>query len=134
MSYVLKLALFGTPGAGKSTASQLIEDYCRAESIEFHRIKLAYPLYEAQSFLYKLAGRPLDEFYTQDGELLSFLGGYLRRINPLVLVDQFAERLARLVADQSVHARERTVIVCDDMRRLDADALRDLGFVFVRVQ
>jgi dephospho-CoA kinase len=131
MKRILKIALFGTPGAGKSTTSLLIEDYCRSAAYSFHRIKLADPLYEIQSYIYGVARRPLADFYDQDGELLTFLGGYLRKLNPAVLLDRFAERLAAVEAELPDIPEGQNVVVCDDMRRPDAEYLRERGFVFI---
>jgi len=58
-SSLIQLALFGTPGAGKSTTSKIIEDYCTRAGVSFIRIKLADPLYEAQSAIYSIAGKQL---------------------------------------------------------------------------
>ncbi len=130
---MLKIALFGNPGAGKSTTSLLIEDYCRSTDVTFRRIRLADPLYDIQSYIYGMAGHPLADFYDQDGELLSFLGGYLRKVNPTVLVDRFAEKLEAVIAELPDTSQGRSIIVCDDMRRLDAESLREHRFVFVRI-
>lgn len=127
-----RLALFGTPGAGKSTCSHLLELICRERAIGFYRVKLAEPLYDCQAAIYEIAGRPLADRYQQDGELLNFLGTHLRRINASVLIDAFRQRVDRIAAEQSGRAGP-TLAVCDDMRALDAPHLRDIGFTFVRV-
>jgi hypothetical protein len=95
-------------------------------------IKLAEPLYEAQRTVYSLAGKPLPTRYSQDPELLGFLGTYMRKINPNALIEAFTSRLEaeeKKLSDASGSA----LVICDDMRRPDADYLKASGFVFVRI-
>jgi dephospho-CoA kinase len=129
---ILRIGLYGSPGAGKSTTSRFIEEYCSASSILFHRIRLADPIYEAQACVYSAADRHLTHFYEQDGELLNFLGYYLRKLNETILLDRFAKRLTEAVAAEG-GASQTKVIVCDDMRFPDAAFLRKLGFISVRI-
>lgn len=128
-----RIALFGAPGAGKSTSSNLLEQICRERSIGFHRVKLAEPLYYCQAAIYQIADRPLADRYTQDGELLNFLGAHLRKINPTVLIDRFRERVEAISAVQTGATPAATLTVCDDMRAVDAPPLRAMGFTFVRL-
>ncbi|GAA0981644.1 hypothetical protein GCM10009555_050110 [Acrocarpospora macrocephala] len=93
MAEFFKIALCGAPGAGKSTAAQIVHRFCESGKLPFSLIKLADPLYEAQSAVYRCAGRELDHFYRKDGELLNFLGHYMRKINSMVLQDRFSARL-----------------------------------------
>jgi hypothetical protein len=125
-----RIALFGTPGAGKSTSSQLLEEICRERAISFRRIRLAEPLYDCQAEIYRIAGRPLANRYVQDGELLNFLGLHLRKINGTVLIDRFRERVGERPSAQS---GTLLLTVCDDMRAPDAPSLETMGFRFVRV-
>jgi hypothetical protein len=91
-------------------------------------LRLAEPLYQLQMLVYQYAGAPLPDPQVQDGALLAELAAHLRRISPSALTDHFAARLAR--CEQGPPA----VVVCDDMRGADAEALAGLGFVFVHVQ
>lgn len=129
----VRVALFGTPGAGKSTCSHLIELTCEDRMIAFERVRLADPLYECQAAIYAIAGRPLVERHSQDGELLNFLGTHLRKINPSVLVDRFRQRVSVIAGALDEQPGGPSMIVCDDMRAADAPALRTMGFVFVRI-
>ncbi|UAK34095.1 hypothetical protein K8O92_09460 [Nocardia asteroides] len=129
----IRIALFGDAGAGKSTTGRFIESTCETLGIGFARLRLAEPLYEAQHAIYEIAGRPLADKYTQDGELLSFLGSHLRKINPTALVDAFRVRLELLLAGIRIEGRERMVILCDDMRFPDWDDLHQLDFIPIRV-
>jgi len=130
---LIKIGLYGTPGAGKSTTLQIMREICLGQGIPVARIKLADPLYEAQAAIYKIAGQALSDFYDQDGELLNFLGHYLRKLNPRVLLDRFSLRVEetsqRLRAEHTVPC----IIVCDDLRRADSDHVRSHGFRLGRV-
>lgn len=132
-SRIARVTLFGPSGAGKTTTGRAISTHCAAVGIGYHRLGLAEPLYRAQAQLYRLARRPLEDPHTQDGELLAILGRQLRRINPTVLTDDFADRLHSLTATLSSDHRARHLIVCDDMRFLDWAALEQLGFLPVQV-
>lgn len=123
---MIKLALFGEPGSGKTTGGQVLERLCAERALRFHRLRLAEPLYACQQEIYRIAGRPLADRSVQDGVLLNFLGAHLRRINPTVLTDDFRRRLEALPDDG--------LVLCDDMRAVDAPSLRTLGFVFARIR
>ncbi len=129
---ISRIALFGPPGAGKSTSNKILSELCKEKSWKHQTIKLAEPLYTAQSTIYEIAGVKLNNFYQQDGELLNFLGYYLRKLNPSVLLDAFSERLNELVT--SYEDASRLIIVCDDMRQPDCEHLRNLGFLLVRIE
>ncbi|MEV0830194.1 AAA family ATPase [Nonomuraea rubra] len=121
-----RIALFGLPGAGKSTfATLLVEEFDKA-AISAAIVKIGAPLYELQSLIHTLAGQPLLSASQQDGLLLNDLAGHLRRINPAVLTDLFAARVTS--------AAPGTGLVCDDLRAPDVDAVEQLGFVLVEVQ
>jgi hypothetical protein len=122
----LRLALFGRPGAGKSSTAGFIEAYCRAAPLGFYRLRLAEPLYRCQEFIYSTASRQL-EAGVQDGALLNFLGSHLRRINPNVLLDDFRSRL------EGLPAREAGIVLCDDMRAADAAEMKAMGFCFIHI-
>jgi hypothetical protein len=132
MRSINRLALYGIPGAGKSTTTRLVRHICQTNDIEFSLIKLAEPLYAAQQAIYSISGRPLDGYYQQDGELLSFLGIYMRKINPDVLIETFRVKLNAEV-ERLNEINNPALIICDDMRRPDAQFLQLNGFKFVRI-
>ncbi|MGW2612977.1 hypothetical protein ACWC4A_53350, partial [Streptomyces mirabilis] len=72
--------------------------------------------------------RPLLDGSEQDGQLLNVLGSQLRRINPAALTETFARRVR-----QAEQTRPRAVLVCDDLRAPDVEAVSGLGFVLVEV-
>ena len=127
---IRRLAFFGRPGAGKSTAARLVEEHCADANIAFRRVRLAEPLYDGQRAIYELAGGSLPDFYSQDGELLNFLGSHLRKINPSVLLDRFAQTVEALQAELN---GRRALLVCDDMREPDAEFVRGLNFTLVQI-
>ncbi len=131
--FVVRMALFGAPGSGKSTTCSMIGQYCAEHRIPFAQLRLADPLYEAQAAIYRIAGVKLDDFYQQDGELLNFLGYYLRKLNPTVLTDRFAARLLQEEAQLVSSPLPMAVVVCSDLRPADAAALEALGFLLIRV-
>lgn len=123
-----KIALYGQPGAGKST-------FCRLLSTEFTRhdlptltLRLGAPLYELQAIIHAVAGRPLLNSVDQDGLLLNSLGSHLRRINPDALTDAFAVRV-----HEATRRYPGSVVICDDMRAPDVRAVVELGFTLVQI-
>ncbi|MER6847667.1 hypothetical protein AB0A81_21040 [Streptomyces flaveolus] len=77
-----RIALYGRPGAGKSTFADVLAEESRRAGFQVRRLKLGAPLYEVQALVYAMAGRPLLEGGAQDGQLLNALGAAMRRINP----------------------------------------------------
>ncbi|MEV0754969.1 AAA family ATPase [Streptosporangium sp. NPDC050280] len=120
-----RLALHGLPGAGKSTFARLLTKQLDAAGVTSTIVKVGAPLYELQALIHTVAGRPLLSPAVQDGLLLNDLAGHLRRINPTALTDLFAAKVAT--------AAPATVMVCDDMRAPDVDALVALGFLLIEV-
>jgi len=129
----LRLGLVGPPGAGKSTVSDLIRQRCAVEARRFHLLKLAEPLYEAQEAIYRIAGVELPSKYSQDGELLNFLGHHLRKLRPSVLLDNFNRRL-QIIDEEVREERTKALVLCDDVRWSDAEFLRSLEFRIIRIQ
>lgn len=127
-----RIALYGYPGAGKSTAARILKDQCQGR-IWFARIRIAQPLYEAQSDIYQRAGRQLRDFYQQDGELLNLLGIQLRRLNPRILEDRFASSVRESLDRFRKTPMRDGLIVCDDVRYPDVHFIRGLGFDFVQM-
>lgn len=124
-----RLGLCGLTGSGKSTTARLLVDALEDAGCEVVSIKLAEPLYEMQSLIYALCGRPLPRRYVQDGALLAFLGSHVRKIDAEALTRTFRLRLDQLRAPPLT----RQLVLCDDVRAPDAAFLKDLGFVLVQV-
>jgi len=128
VEFMMRIALHGIPGAGKSTLARLLLEEFGRIGRQAVVVRLAEPLYQLQSLVYRLAGSPLPDPAVQDGLLLADLAGHLRRINPDALTADFRRRVERL-ADTAPEA----VMVCDDLRVPDINCVRDLGFTLVRV-
>lgn len=133
MSILAQVAFCGPPGAGKSTARRQSQQVASSLGFTLHHFRLADPLYEAQTEIYRIAGRPMIDVSLQDGRLLSVLGVEMRRINPTVLADHARARMLQ-ISRAGAEASGNHIIVCDDMRPPDAEFMRDLGFSFVLVQ
>ncbi|MDT0381312.1 cytidine deaminase [Streptomyces sp. DSM 42041] len=123
---VQRVALFGLPGAGKSTAAGLLRRTLAGMDRHVEVIKLAAPLYDVQAAFYARARTRLAEGQ-QDGELLNFLGSHFRTAAPGLLLEDFAQRAA------AAELAGADVLLCDDARPADLDGLRDQGFTLVRV-
>ncbi|MFJ2397395.1 hypothetical protein ACIOTI_32180 [Streptomyces sp. NPDC087843] len=123
-----KVALHGRSGAGKSTFARLLAQELTVAGADVMTLRLGTPLYELQSLVYAMAGRPLLDSSVQDGQLLNALGTHVRRINPGALTEMFAQRV--LQAEQS---RQGAVLICDDLRAPDVEAVTGLGFALVEV-
>lgn len=122
----LRVALFGLPGAGKSTTVSLLTAALEDADRKVTVVKLAEPLYDVQHAFYRRAGVAL-AIGRQDGALLNFLGSHFRRIDPEFLLRDFTLRCdaARLTGAD--------VLLCDDARPVDLDGLVARGFRLVRV-
>jgi dephospho-CoA kinase len=122
---MLRLALYGLSGVGKSTAATIIVDYCRSKNLKVEIVKLALPLYRIQKIFYETAGRSIDAF-SQDQHLLEIIAGELRRISATSLVDDFIGRLRDCKTD---------VVINDDIRdyHVDYPVLKREGFIFIRL-
>jgi cytidine deaminase len=122
---MLKLALYGFSGVGKSTTSTLIGRMCSRRGMTFEVIKIADPLHRLQHDIYALLSRrvPPDR---QDQVLLRALADQIRRIEPSFLVGDFLKRV-----DQSTAA----AIINDDLKDVGFDYPRlvQAGFRFARI-
>lgn len=126
---MIKLALYGKSGAGKSIFGAFLGQEFTAVGMPVVPLKLAAPLYTLQAVIHVFAGRPLLDPGQQDGLLLNDLAGHLRRINSAALTDPFARRVA-----QAAEKHPGGVVLCDDMRAPDVEVLVELGFLLVEVR
>jgi cytidine deaminase len=122
-SHLVKLALLGLPGAGKSTFVEVASEWAAEQSYATQTIALASPLYEAQTAIYQICDVMLEEG-AQDGELLNFLGAHMRKINSDVLRKRLVARLSQITSS----ADGRTLVICPDARPLDTAYLRQMNF------
>ncbi|MCC3773823.1 hypothetical protein [Streptomyces sp. UNOB3_S3] len=123
-----KVALYGRPGAGKTTLTGLLALELAEAGADALILKVGATLYELQAIIYAVAGRPLLDGRDQDGQLLNALGSQIRRINPDALTDAFGWRVR-----QAEQATPQAVLLCDDMRAPDVEAVVALGFRLVEV-
>jgi dephospho-CoA kinase len=123
---VAKLALLGGPGVGKDTFIRCFRELYPHFSSRL--IRLADPLYEVQNFIYKICSKEIEKD-AQDGVLLNFLGKHMRSINPNVLLQPFAQAVKEIDAGKFVD-----LILCSDVRPVDAQFVRQLGFTIVRIE
>lgn len=122
---MIKIAVYGLSGAGKSSTAKLIQKYYKDKNIDTKVLKLAYPLYEIQKIFYDTAGKDID-FYAQDQILLESIASNLRKISESSLVDNFMERLRKCTA---------AVVINDDIRdyKTDYPVLKKEGFRFIKI-
>jgi cytidine deaminase len=123
-----KVALYGRPGAGKSTFAGLLAREAEAAGAQALTLRLGTPLYELQAIVHAMSGRPLLDAGDQDGQLLNALGLHLRRISPDALTEPFTRRVR-----QAEQTQPGAVLVCDDLRAPDVAAVTGLGFVLVEI-
>jgi cytidine deaminase len=123
---VLRVALVGMPGAGKSTTAGLLRRALEELGRTVAVVKIAAPLYDIQSLFYQRMGVLLADG-EQDGELLNFLGGHFRRSVPEFLLADFRERCGWAALGGA------DAIICDDARPVDLSGLAKQGFVIGRV-
>ena len=119
----VKLGLLGTTGVGKDTCVKIIQKHY--SDLRIKLIRLAAPLYEVQSFIYKICQREKDS-NIQDGVLLNFLGKHLREINPDVLKRPFFQTLHESTS-------KADVIICSDVRPADVPFVKEEGFTILNI-
>ena len=112
----MKICFLAPSGYGKSTAIEIL-----SKSFNIKNIKIAEPLYEMQNAFYCRIGKEVEN---QDGELLQFLGQKIRKENKYYLLDTFKKHVKDAKAD---------IISNDDCRPMDYQFLKDMGFVFVKI-
>ncbi|GAA5084286.1 cytidine deaminase [Thermocatellispora tengchongensis] len=122
----LRVALFGLPGAGKSTSGGLLRQTLAEMGRDVAIVKTATPLYDVQEFFYSRIGLPLATGQ-QDGALLNFLGSHFRAVDPEFLLADFAQRWGNAALGGA------NAVICDDARPADSAGLAWQGFTIVRV-
>jgi len=125
------LSFVGPSGSGKTTAAK----YANANLIKLGysvcRIDVAEPLRLIQNYAYKLFGRPWTgmvlqpESYVQDVKLLGFLAGHFKEY----LGPTFEKRLELLLYDD-----KSNFVINADCRNNTYQCLKDLGFIFIRLE
>ncbi len=122
----LRVALFGLPGAGKSTSAGVLRHLLAERGHQVAVVKIAAPLYDVQEAFYRRACAPLDDGQ-QDGQLLNFLGSHFRAAAPGFLITDFGQRCSGALLGGA------DTIICDDARPADLEGLRAQGFALVRI-
>jgi len=121
-----RIALFGWPGAGKSTTAAILRRALEESGRRPTVVRIAAPLYDVQRYFYARAGTSLADGQ-QDGALLNFLGSHLRAAAPGFLLTDFGQRCASALLCGA------DTLVCDDARPVDLAELAEQGFVLVRI-
>lgn len=122
----LRVALFGLPGAGKSTSAGVLRESLAGMGRDVAVVKTAAPLYDVQAAFYERVGTALADGQ-QDGALLNFLGSHFRQAAPDFLLADFAERWGNAVLGGA------DTVLCDDARPVDLAGLAEQGFQVVRI-
>jgi dephospho-CoA kinase len=122
---MMKLALYGLSGSGKSTVAAALTSSLTRQGHRVEIVKLAAPLYQLQGSIYATAGRQIGP-WEHDNEMLRMLASQLRRINPHFIAEDFLHR---------VHASSADVVINDDLRdsQVDYPRLAAEGFRFLHV-
>jgi hypothetical protein len=121
MSNNLRISFIAPTGFGKSTAGNIVVD-----NFEAKVIKLAEPLYAVQKFFYDMIGKNI---LSQDGELLQFLGQKVQNDFPNFLFEFFCNKM-----DEILNHAPETIIVNDDCRPGNYEKLKNLGFIFIKIE
>ncbi len=127
----LLLSFVGPSGAGKSTTYQFVENYLRTQGFSVLRRDVARPLRAMQCSLYthldlSSPGDPdIPETFKQDGALLGMLAAHFAQ----PLVDLFAHQVQR-----DLGSTPKQAIINTDCRNNAYSTLKDLGFIFVRLE
>ena len=115
----LKICFLAPSEYGKNTAVKLL-----SSRYSVHNIKLAEPLYHLQNYFYSFIGKEMSG--EQDGELLQYLGKKIRAECPQFLIKEFITELHRA-------NNFRGIITNDDCRPPDYPTLKELGFIFIKI-
>ena len=115
----LKICFLAPSEYGKNTAIILLK-----QKFKLKNIKLATPLYRMQKSFYKTIKTKMTG--EQDGELLQFLGNKIRKENPNYITNLFIKKMLKL-------RKYKGIITNDDCRTPDYDTLKNLGFIFIKI-
>jgi dephospho-CoA kinase len=121
---VLRIALVGTTGVGKSTFVSILKK--QLKHVVCKEIRLAKPLYQVQSYLYKICKTKKNK-NVQDGVLLNFLGQHMRAINKNIIEEHFVEQLSKITNDVEL-------VICSDVRPIDLAFVTKHDFVIINIQ
>lgn len=114
-----KICFIAPSGYGKSTAIKILSKKYRIKNI-----KIAEPLYYIQNYFYDFINTKMKG--EQDGELLQFLGAKIRKENPNFLIDIFSKKIEKNINFDGI-------ITNDDCRPPDYKYLKNIGFIFVKI-
>lgn len=114
-----KICFLAPTGYGKTTGAEILSEIYKIKTI-----KIATPLYEMQEEFYKKIGMNIGN--TQDGELLQFLGYKIRKENSKYLLERFIKELEEA-------SENYEIIINDDCRPNDYEYLKELGFMFIKI-
>jgi dephospho-CoA kinase len=122
---VIRIAIIGKSGCGKSTIANKIKDEFYARGLTIDIIKFAKPLYDIQYEIYQQCGIAI-EYSNQNQILLESIAEWMRQIDHKSLAQNFIYRLLASSAD---------VVINDDVRdtATDIPTLISEGFVFIKV-
>lgn len=122
-----KLALTGLSGSGKDTFVKIVKQNKNFEDVQ--EIKLAKPLYDMQEFIYLQCNKQKN-YWLQDGQLLSFLGNHVRKINPTIMRDYFVSELRKISKNNQLNNQ---LIICSDARLEDLPYLKLSNFIIIKI-
>lgn len=123
-----QISIIGPSGVGKTTTLNIMND--RLLTNYFVKIcKLSKPIYKIQGLLYDYLDYPIEG--KQDGELLQFLGAKIQEIKPTYLSDKFFAEIDNFTS--VFNSDEKIIILNDDCRPHNYQALKDRGFYFIGI-
>lgn len=115
----MKICFVAPSGYGKTTAVKILSNHYNTVNV-----KIGKPLYDLQDYFYEKIKAKLQG--EQDGELLQFYGMKVRKENPSFLIEDFKRRLDEVSQDTEI-------ITNDDCRPNDYDYLKNLDFIFIKI-
>jgi cytidine deaminase len=127
---VIRLALYGDNGAGKTTSAILLREIAENFGIRVKTLRMATPLYDLQTQVYSYARRPLVDSSVQDERLLSLLASELRRINPRSLHEYVVDSMDAIPPEWK---DQNSLFLVEDSRPIDRRGLEELGFSFIHI-
>ena len=128
MANVTKLCFFGPSGSGKTTAMNMAYGYLVSE-LKWNNtlfLNISDPLHAIQRNICKELNLP---YIAQDGELLQFL---VEHFGIEVILDLLKKRLNKFLSENEDNEAPLFVLN-SDCRNNAYEALKDAGFIFIRV-